>query len=63
MKIDKPIEKGSYDDYHMTQQKVADVLGMSRAHVGSIEIRAKQKIKSELEKRGIKLDDLIGGMA
>jgi DNA-directed RNA polymerase specialized sigma subunit len=57
------IEKTPYDEYHMTQQEVADVLGMSRAHVGSVEIRAKQKLKVELEKRGYKLDDLIGGMA
>jgi transcriptional regulator len=63
MKTDKPIEKGSYDDYYMTQKQVADALGMTRAHVGSIELRAKQKLKVELKKRGIKLDDLIGGMA
>jgi transcriptional regulator len=43
----------------MTQQEVAEVLGMSRAHVGSIETRAKQKIKAALEKRGFKLNDLI----
>ena len=53
------IEKSKYDDYHMTQQEVAEVLGMSRAHVGSVEIRAKQKLKIELEKRGFKLDDLL----
>jgi DNA-directed RNA polymerase specialized sigma subunit len=59
MKIRKPIEKSSYDEYDMTQQEVADVLGMSRAHVGSLETRAKQKLKAALEKRGFKLTDLL----
>jgi len=57
------IEKTPYDEYFMTQAQVADALGVSRAHVGSIEIRAKQKLKAELEKRGFKLDDLLGSMA
>lgn len=59
MKIDKPNEKGSYDQYHMTQQEVAEVLGMSRAHVGSVELRARAKVRAALEKRGIKFNDLI----
>jgi DNA-directed RNA polymerase specialized sigma subunit len=63
MKIKKPIEKGSYDDYNMTQQEVADALGIERSYVGSIETRAKAKLKAALEKRGYKLEDFIGGMA
>jgi DNA-directed RNA polymerase specialized sigma subunit len=59
MKEKKLIQKTDYDQYDMTQQEVAEVLGMSRAHVGSIETRAKQKIKAALEKRGFKLNDLI----
>jgi len=59
MKEKKLIQKTDYDQYDMTQQEVAEVLGMSRAHVGSIETRAKQKIKAALEKRGLKLNDLI----
>lgn len=57
------IEKGSYDEYHMTQQEVADVLGIERSYVGFIETRAKAKLKVELERRGFKLEDFIGGMA
>jgi DNA-directed RNA polymerase specialized sigma subunit len=59
MKEKKLIQKTDYDQYDMTQQEVAEVLGMSRAHVGSIETRAKQKIKAALEKRGFKFNDLI----
>jgi len=55
-------EKHSYDYYHNTQQEIADALGTSRANVGSIEVRALAKFKSELEKRGYKMEDLIGGM-
>jgi transcriptional regulator len=59
MKEKKVIQKSEYDQYDRTQQEAADALGMSRAHVGSIETRAKQKIKAALEKRGLKLNDLI----
>ena len=57
------IEKTPYDDFNMTQQEVADVLGMERSYVGFVEQRAKAKFKAELEKRGYKMEDLIGGMA
>jgi transcriptional regulator len=56
------IEKTPYDDYFMTQQEVADALGMSRGNVGAIEIKAKKKLKRELEKRGFKVEDFIGAM-
>jgi DNA-directed RNA polymerase specialized sigma24 family protein len=56
-------EKTPYDDYAMTQQEVADVLGMKRSYVGFVETRAKAKLKAELEKRGYKLEDFLGGMA
>jgi transcriptional regulator len=56
------IEKTPYDDYFMTQQEVADALGMSRGNVGAIEIKAKKKLKRELEKRGFKVEDFIGSM-
>ena len=49
--------------YAMTQQEVADSLGMSRPNLGSIEARALVKLKKELEKRGYKASDFIGGMA
>jgi DNA-directed RNA polymerase specialized sigma subunit len=57
------IEKSKYDDFAMTQQEVADALGIERSYVGSIETRAKAKLKIELEKRGYRLEDFIGGMA
>jgi transcriptional regulator len=52
-------EKMKYEDFNMTQQEVADTLGMSRAHVGAMEIRAKEKVRKELEKRGFRLEDLL----
>ena len=57
------IEKIPYDDYNVTQQQVADYFNTSRANAGSIEKRAMEKFKKEFEKRGYKLDDLLGGMA
>lgn len=56
-------EKTKYDEYFMTQQQVADALGTSRANIGSMEARAIAKLKKELEKRGYKMEDLIGGTA
>jgi len=47
----------------MTQQEVADALGIDRAYVGYIEQQAKAKFKAELAKRGYKMEDFIGGMA
>jgi DNA-directed RNA polymerase specialized sigma24 family protein len=52
-------EKTPYDDFDMTQQEVADALGMSRPHVGSVEARAKEKVRMLLEQRGISFNDLI----
>jgi DNA-directed RNA polymerase specialized sigma24 family protein len=48
--------------YEMTQQEAADRLGMSRPNLGSIEARALVKLRKELEKRGYKMEDFIGGM-
>jgi DNA-directed RNA polymerase specialized sigma subunit len=56
------IAKGKYNSF-MTQQEVADVLGVDRAYVGYIEQIAKAKFKAEIEKRGYKMEDFIGGMA
>jgi hypothetical protein len=55
-------EKIPYDDYNVTQQYVADYFGTSRANAASFEKRAMEKFKIEFEKRGYKLEDLIGGM-
>jgi DNA-directed RNA polymerase specialized sigma subunit len=57
------IEKIPYDNFNMTQQEVADAMGIERSYVGCIEQRAKAKFKAELEKRGYKLEDFLGGMA
>lgn len=56
-------EKSSCDEFFMTQQEVADCLGLSRPHVGSIEKRAYAKARNMLRERGIKIEDLLGGMA
>ena len=53
------IEKTPYDEFEMTQQEVADALGISRPHVGSVESRAKEKARMLLEQRGISFNDLI----
>jgi DNA-directed RNA polymerase specialized sigma subunit len=53
------IEKTPYDEFDMTQQEVADHLGIERSYAGCIEQRAKAKFKAELEKRGYKLEDLL----
>jgi DNA-directed RNA polymerase specialized sigma subunit len=52
-------EKSKYDDYDMTQQEVADALGIERSYVGQIETRAKEKMRMLLEQRGIQLNDLV----
>lgn len=56
------VAKGKYNNF-MTQQEVADALGVDRAYVGYIEQLAKTKFKKELERRGYKMEDFIGGMA
>jgi hypothetical protein len=53
------IEKTPYDEFNMTQQEVADHLGIDRSYAGCIEKRAREKFKAELEKRGYKLEDLL----
>ena len=55
--------KQQTDYYNMTQQQIADRMNMSRPNVGSVETRALAKLKAELEKRGYKASDFIGGMA
>ena len=43
----------------MTQQEVADKLGMSRSSVNQYERSALEKIKVVLKKRGIKASDFL----
>jgi DNA-directed RNA polymerase sigma subunit (sigma70/sigma32) len=47
------------DYYHMTQQEVADRLGISRPNVNHYEKQALEKFRIALEKRGIKPSDLL----
>jgi len=51
--------KVAYDNYEMTQQEVADHLGMNRTTVNYVERAALEKLKLALEKRGIKADDIL----
>lgn len=55
-------EKGNFNRFYMTQQEVADAMGIDRAYVGYLEKLATEKFKIELEKRGYKMEDFIGGM-
>lgn len=55
--------KTPYEDFDMTQQEVADALGIQRTYISSIEARAKAKVKARLESRGFKMEDFFGGMA
>jgi DNA-directed RNA polymerase sigma subunit (sigma70/sigma32) len=47
------------DYYHMTQQEVADKLGLSRPNVNHYEKQALEKLRIALEKRGIKANDIL----
>jgi RNA polymerase sigma factor (sigma-70 family) len=58
MKKEKHVRVLDYDG--MTQQEVADELGISVSSVQYIERRAYKKFKRELSKRIENIDDLIG---
>ena len=47
------------DYFAMSQQEIADIMGMSRPALVSIERRAYEKFKKELEKRGYKIEDVL----
>ena len=47
------------DQYAMTQNEVGQALGISRGMVHHIENAALEKIKAELERRGIQAFDLF----
>jgi DNA-binding XRE family transcriptional regulator len=48
-----------YDNYEMTQQEVANHLGMNRTTVNYVERMALEKLRIALEKRGIKASDVL----
>lgn len=58
MTEDKKPQPAAYDG--MTQQEVADSLGISRVAVYQIEQRAYKKFKRALAKRIKHIDDLLG---
>jgi DNA-binding XRE family transcriptional regulator len=58
MKQDKKPQPAAYDG--MTQQEVADSLGITRTAVYQIEQRAYKKFKRALAKRLKHISDLIG---
>lgn len=45
----------------MTQEEVAQVLGVTRNAVQQVEKKAIEKFKKELKKRGLKKEDYLGG--
>jgi len=57
-------KKTPYHDFHMTHQQIADAFGnISRSAASQLEAQALQNFRKELEKRGIKMEDLIEGFA
>ena len=59
LKSKKPKESRVLDYDGMTQQEVADVLGITRAAVSQIEKRAYKKFKRALSKRLKHITDLL----
>ncbi len=47
-------------EFRMTQDEVAESFGVSRNYIQQIEKRALEKLRSELKKRGINKQDLLG---
>jgi DNA-directed RNA polymerase specialized sigma subunit len=47
------------EHFEMTQQEVADRLGMHRSNVNQYERQALEKLRIALEKRGIKASDVL----
>ena len=45
--------------FEMTQQEVADALGMNRATINYYERQALEKLKKALEKNGYKVSDFL----
>ena len=56
-------EKTPYQEFYMTHQAIADAFGdISRAGISQVEAQALKNFRKELEKRGYKMEDFIGGM-
>lgn len=48
------------ENFDMTQQEIADELGMNRSTVKYYEKQALEKLKKALEKNGFKVSDFLG---
>ena len=55
-------EKTPYHEFHMTHEKIGEYFGISRAAAGQLEYEALKNFRKELEKRGIKMEDVLGSM-
>jgi DNA-directed RNA polymerase sigma subunit (sigma70/sigma32) len=53
------VKKDSLWQSDMTQQEVADAMGITRQAVQDIEKKALRKLRTELHKRGFTLDDFF----
>lgn len=51
------------NDIFMTQQEVAEAMGVDRGYISLVETKAKARFKEELAKRGYKMEDFLGGIA
>lgn len=45
----------------MTQKEVAEVFGVTRNYIQQVEKRAMEKVRKEMKKRGLKIEDYLGG--
>lgn len=53
-------EKTPYTDFNMTHEEIAKYYNSaSRASIGQLEKQALKNFKAELDKRGIKMSDLL----
>ena len=53
------VEKTAYHEFNMTHEQIGQYFNASRANIGQIEKQALENFKKELDKRGIKLTDLL----
>lgn len=53
--------KEDKNNTEMSQKEVAEVFGVSRNYIQQVEKRAIEKIRAEMKKRGIKIEDYLGG--
>lgn len=54
--------KRSTNASYMSLEEIADIMGVTRERVRQIEQRALMKLRKRLRAKGIKPEDLLGGM-